>query len=134
MDFSVGTVAKRVMIIIVVLSGLIIVGGAVYYRSAEVLPFAIGVVAAMAINIIKVLWLKRAVTNAVNMETTAGKQHMQMNSFGRMILTLAVLFVAGYFHGRGINLFGAAISIFTFTIAMYTVNIFFKGQQPSEHK
>ena len=127
MEYSIDTVASKVIQVIVVLSILIAVGGAVYFRTAEgALPFAAGVAMAMAVNITKVLLLKRANTYSLSKDPQSGRLHLQYTYFLRLILTAAVLLAAALIPDNIVNLFGAVFGIFTLHLSFYSMRYFFR--------
>jgi len=139
MEFSVEAVSKRMILVIIFLSGLIALGGLVFYGFpagiSEGIPFVISVALAMALNIVKVILLRRAVNAAVDMEVLAAKRHMQAQASLRMLLTLTVFVVVGLRHGRELNLFGLSIGIFSFPIAAHLLRFFLRDQEHKEmHK
>ena len=127
MEYSIDAVAGRVIQVIVALSVLIAVGGAVYFRTAEgALPFAAGVAMAMAVNITKVLLLKKANTSSLTKDPHSAKVHLQYTYFLRLVLTAAVLVAAALLPDNIVNLFGAVFGIFTLHISFYSMRYFFR--------
>lgn len=130
MEYSVDAVAKKVIQIVLFLSVIVALGGLLFYRSAEALPFAIGVGAAAALNIAKVFLQKKTVISAVELSSRSAQLHMQGQYFFRLILTAGVLLVAGYMHAnfdaRFINLFGVAFGLPTLHVASYAIKFFIK--------
>ena len=127
MEYSIDTVASKVIQVIVVLSILIAVGGAVYFRTVdEALPFAAGVAMAMAVNIAKVLLLKRANANSLSKDPQSARMHLQYTYFLRLMLTAAVLVAAALIPDNIVNLFGAVFGIFTLHISFYSMRYFFR--------
>jgi len=127
MEYSIEAVAKRMIIVIVCVSAVIALSGYVFYRSTEALPFAIGVSMAMCVNIIKVLWLKKTVTAAVDMQSKSATKHVQTQFFLRVVLTSGVFLIAGLLHDSYVNLLGVAFGIFSLTIASYSMKLFIKN-------
>ena len=127
MEYSIDAVAGKVIQVIVVLSILIAVGGAAYFRATEeALPFAAGVAMAMAVNIVKVLLLKKANINSLTKDPTSAKFHLQYTYFLRLVLTAAVLAVAALLHPNYVNLFGTVFGIFTLHVSFYSMRYFFR--------
>ena len=115
------------ILVIVVLSVLIAVGGALYFGTFEgAAPFAAGVAMMMALNITKVLLLKNAVANSLTKDAFSGKAHLQYTYFLRLVLTAAVLVAAALIPDNFVNLFGAVFGIFTLHIASYSMRYFFR--------
>ena len=127
MEYSIDTVAGKVIQVIVVLSILIAVGGAVYFRTVEdAIPFAAGVAMAMAVNITKVLLLKKANASSLTKDPVSAKFHLQYTYFLRLILTAAVLVAAALIPDNIVNLFGAVFGIFTLHVSFYSMRYFFR--------
>ena len=135
MEYSMDAVADKVVQVILCLSVLIAVAGFVFYfwRGGAIndgAPFAIGVAAAASLNTAKVLLLKRAVNNALTREPGMAQFYLQGQYFLRLMLTLAVLIVAGWLHNtydaQYINVFGTVFGIFTLPIANYSMRYFFR--------
>ena len=127
MEYSIDAVAGKVIQVIIALSILIAVGGAVYFRTAEeALPFAAGVAMAMAVNITKVLLLKKANANSLSKDPHSAKVHLQYTYFLRLILTAAVLVAAAMIPDNFVNLFGAVFGIFTLHFSFYSMRYFFR--------
>ena len=127
MEYSIDAVAGKVIQVIIALSILIAVGGAVYFREAEeALPFAAGVAMAMAVNIAKVLLLKKANENSLKKDPHSAKFHLQYTYFLRLVLTGAVLALAAWLHPNYVNLFGTVIGILTLHVSFYSMRYFFR--------
>ena len=127
MEYSIDAVAGKVIQVIVALSILIAIGGAVYFRTLDdALPFAAGVAMAMAVNIAKVILLKRANTTSLTKDPVSAKFHLQYTYFLRLVLTGAVLAAAAFLHPNYVNLFGAIFGIFTLHISFYSMRYFFR--------
>ena len=130
MEFSIDTVATKMIAAIIGLSVLIMAGGAVFFYTnegavGEAIPFAVGVFLAMLLNIAKVILLKRAVTTAVDMDNASrAGRHMQFQYFLRFALTIGMLLVAAFSPDNIINLVGAVIGLFTFPIALRLMRFF----------
>jgi len=124
MEYSVKAVAKRMIIVIVCVSVFIALGGYMFYRSEDAIPFAFGVAMAMCVNIIKVLWLKKTVTAAIDMPPKSARRHVQVQFILRVSLTAGVFLIAGLLHGTHVNLIGVAFGIFSLTIASYSMRFF----------
>ncbi|MCL2215481.1 MAG: ATP synthase subunit I [Defluviitaleaceae bacterium] len=129
MDYSVNAVANKMVFIIALLSLVIALGGLVFYHfTGDILgaiPFAVGAATGGGVNIIKVLWLKRTVSRAVNLDATSASLHLKGQYFLRLMLTLAVLLISGFLHGTFINLIGVAIALLaTMPIASYSMQFF----------
>ena len=96
MDYTVDAVAKKVIQIVLFLSVVVAIGGIVFHRTPEAaIPFVIGVAAAAALNVVKVMMQKKTVERAVNLGARSAQLHMQGQYFIRLLLTAGVLLVAG---------------------------------------
>lgn len=130
MEYSIETVSQRMILVIVGLSAIIVLGGVVFYSGSgfsAVFPFAVGVVMAMAVNVIKVLWLKKTVESAVDMEAGAARFHLQKQYFVRLVLTAGVFLVAVYAPDHIVNFMGTVFGIFTLPIATRSMQFFLRG-------
>ena len=105
------------MILAICLSSLaFILGGIIYFRSIEALPFALGVIFAAVFNIIKVSMLVRTVkTTAKFTDEAAGRNYALLQFFLRYMLTGLVLLVAAL--APFLSLWGAIAGVFTLQIA-----------------
>ncbi|MGI6161247.1 MAG: ATP synthase subunit I [Christensenellales bacterium] len=109
--------SKKMIKTIGILLLIIIAAGAAFYRSLDVLPFALGAVLGAAVSALKVILLERAIDKALKMETKAADNYIRLQHFLRLLLTGAVLMLAVFV--PFINLWGAAAGIITFQIAVY---------------
>ena len=131
MEYSIDAVANKMITVIVCLCLLIAGGSYLFFRSVEeTIPFAIGIAMACVLNCAKVYLMKKAVINATTKEANAAQLHLQSTYFLRLILTVIILFAAGYFHANGgyINLFGVVIGLLTFHVASYSMRYFLREQ------
>lgn len=160
MDYSMDAVANKVVLVIIGLSVVVSAVGFVIYLlisgsddasivvsmlmgvnaatavPADVVPFAVGVGAAMCLNIAKILLMKRAVRNAVKRDSVSAKFYLQGQYFTRLVLTAAVFVVIGWLHTvtneagnpQYANFMGAFFGIFTFPIAMYSMRFFLRNE------
>jgi hypothetical protein len=161
MDYSMDAVANKMILVIVGLSAVMSVFGFVIYmvisgnpesspvmgmllginnvpdvRTADAVPFAIGVSMVMCLNVAKVLLMKRAVNNAVKRDSVAAKLYLQGQYFSRLVLTAGVLFLAGWLHTmvneagnpQYVNFMGAFFGIFTFPVATYSMRFFLRDE------
>ena len=105
---------------------VIIVAGALYYRSYQALPFALGVLLTSAFNVARVFMIERAVQKAVDIgdsDAAAGKSYIRGQYIMRLVFTGAVLAIAAVVPENVISIWGAAAGIFTFQIAAIVVRI-----------
>jgi len=124
------TYTKRMTLIVGVATLVIVIAGAVYYRSLEALFFAGGAIFTAAANILKIYWLKRSVTVATSMDPAFAANYVRGQGMLRMLLTLAVLVGAGFLSQVEMIgfpfLFGAVFGLLTMPIAAYTMGFFVK--------
>ena len=128
MEYSMDAVARKMIQVILFLSALIAVGGIVFFRLPQALPFVTGVSMAAGVNVAKVFLLKKAVTDAVKKDAASAKVHIQATYFMRLMLTLAVLLAAALLPNDYVNLMGTVIAIFTLPISTYSMRYFFRHQ------
>jgi len=96
------------------------VGGAAFFRSSLAIGFALGIGMSMALNLVKIKWLKHCVNRAVNMEAARAAAYISVNYILRYALTGLVL-VAAYFLPI-VDMFGAAIGLLSMPFANYVVH------------
>jgi len=125
---------KRMSMMVSIVSLVIVVGGAVYLRSAAILVFSLGVVITAILNIVKIHWLKRSIDRATEMEATSGHLYIRGQGMLRMFLTLAVLVGAGFLSQIDIfglpMLIGAVLGLLTMPVAAYSMALF----KPKDHE
>ncbi|MDR0326527.1 MAG: hypothetical protein LBI19_10610 [Oscillospiraceae bacterium] len=111
--------AARKMIPVIIVSSLAIICiGVAVFRSFEAVPFAAGVLLAMAFNIFKVYLLDRTVQKAIEMtDADAAKNYVRLQSLLRLFLTGAVLLAAHLIPFT--DLLGACAGVVTFHIAVF---------------
>ena len=81
---------------IIVAALIIIAIGAVYYRSFAVIPFALGVIITLSLNIIKIRMLEKTVQKVLEMDDPeAGKNVVRFQYLIRYFLTGIVLVAVG---------------------------------------
>jgi len=87
----------RKMILVAAL--IIIIIGAIYYRSLIAIPFAFGVMITTGLNILKFRMLERTVQKVVNMDDQeTGKNTVRFQYLLRYVLTGVVLVAIGFIH------------------------------------
>jgi len=78
---------------------IIIVAGAIFYRSLAALPFALGVLATSGLNIFKLRMLERTVQKVIYMDDQeAGKNVVRLQYLLRYFMTGVVLVIIGLIH------------------------------------
>lgn len=130
MELSLDAISDRLIIVITGLSVLITLGGVAFFRSSSAIPFATAVALTAVVNIAKVLLLKRTVSAAANMEAFAAKRHIQLHSFLRMVISLAILFGAAFLFSEHVNILGIILGILTFPVAFHSMRFFVKDTHP----
>jgi len=112
----------------VIVALVMIAAGAVFFRSAEALPFALGVFLTTALNVLKAVWLEHTVNRVVEMEEgKAGSNLVRFQYLLRFILTGLVMVAAVYL--PFIHLWGAVAGIFTFHIAAHLLRFTIPKQE-----
>jgi len=125
MDYSMNSVANKMILVIVYLSCFIAAGSYFIFaflageapqpilasimgvktssQIMDMIPFAMGVFCAMGLNVAKVLLMQRTVTIAVTRQEYAAKMYLKGQYFLRLILTAVVLCVVGWLHAYEVN-------------------------------
>ena len=110
-------IAKRVLAVMGAMLLLLIAASAAYYRSLDFLPFALGALLGVALNVVKVLMLDKTVNRAVQMEKARAGNYIRIQLFLRYVLTGLVFLAAVLI--PFINIWGAAIGVCTLQIALF---------------
>jgi len=110
-------IAKRVLAVMGAMLLLLIAASAAYYRSLDFLPFALGALLGVALNVVKVLMLDKTVNRAVQMEKARAGNYIRIQLFLRYVLTGLVFLAAALI--PFINIWGAAIGVCTLQIALF---------------
>jgi hypothetical protein len=131
MEFTMDAVANKMILLVICLSlALMVIGAAFFYFHPSfhingALPFATGVAIGMAVNIVIIFWLKKAITKAVDMEVGgAAKVFFQFQYFLRIVFTGVALLAAALFPDSAVNLLGAVAGILMLPIAMRCMQSF----------
>jgi len=131
MEFTMDAVANKMILLIICLSALVMVGGAVFFHFHPsfyingAIPFAVGVAMAMVVNVTKVFWLKKTINKTVDMDAPkSAKLFFQLQYFLRIVFTGVVLLIAALVPDHIVNLLGVIIGILTFPIAMRLMQFF----------
>ena len=112
---------RKTMMILGISAFILIIAGALYYRSFEALPFALGTALGIACNILKVQMLNRAVKKALIMEPKKAGNYIRIQYLIRYLITaLALVFAALV---PFINLFGTALGILSMQAASFITGI-----------
>jgi len=90
----------------------------------------IGAAMACGLNIIKILWLKKAIKTVTNIADTRTAQiKFQLHYFLRLVFTGLVLLVSALL--PFVNFVGTAMGLFTLTISMHLLRFFVPPDTPS---
>jgi len=125
-DMKLSRTTKNIMFMICAAALVIIVGGAIFYRSIEALYFAFGVILTSALNVLKIYMLERTVNRTLDMDDKeTGSNFVRLQYLVRYFLTGAVLLGVGliwlYVEPPFINIWGAVLGVFTLQIAVIIV-------------
>ena len=120
--------AKRMSLVVAIISLTIIIGGVIFYRSSEIFAFSLGVAMAVAFNIVSIRWLKHSIEKAMEMEPTSGHMYIRGQGMLRMLLFITMLVGAGLlaqldFFGLPV-LIGAVLASLSKPIAAYSMVLF----------
>ena len=102
---------------ILLLTLLSLVIAVLVYRSLAVLPFVYGLLMAVAVSLVKVLLLERAVNRALTMEKNKAGLYVSVQHLLRLALSVVPLLIAALV--PAINLWGAVVGIFTYQLSLY---------------
>jgi len=141
MEFSIDAVANKMILVIVCLSVFVVAAGAIFFQLntsfylSDAVPFAVGVFMAMAVNVIKVIWLKKTINKTVDMDAPQyAKVFFSLQYFLRIVFTGAVLLIAALAPDNIVNLLGVIIGILTFPIAMRFMQFFIPADTATSYK
>lgn len=123
--------AKKMVLAICVSLALIIAAGAVYYRSPEALPFALGALLGGGLNVAKLVMLERCVDRAISMEKERAGNYIRIQHLIRLLLTGAVLIIAVFV--PFLSLWGCAAGVLTMQVAAFAAK-FAKDPMPTAEK
>jgi len=130
MDYTVDGYVSKMMKAMVCISVLMMAGGAAFFRSHFAIGFALGVAMSMALNLVKIEWLKRCVNRAAKMDTAKAGAFISANYIMRYVLTGLVLVAAHFL--PVVDMFGAAIGLLSLPFANYVVNFASRRNRPDE--
>lgn len=118
------TVRKMIMVMLVSAAIFIAVAFFISLQHAvlDIFPFAFGVLLSTAINIVKVVWLERAVDRATNMDDEkAAGAYIRGQYLLRFLMTGGILVAAAILSEGPSLLWGAVVGLFTFHPAKYSL-------------
>lgn len=110
-------IAKRMTRVVGVLFLLMVAASAAYYRSLSFLPFALGALLGVALNVGKIVMLDRTVNKAVQMEQKDAGNYVRLQQLLRFVLTGMVFLVAALV--PYISIWGAAAGICTLQVSVF---------------
>jgi predicted outer membrane lipoprotein len=112
----------------VIVALVMIAAGAIFFRSTEAFPFALGVFLTTALNVLKAVWLEHTVNRVAEMEEgQAGSNLVRLQYLLRFLLTGLVMVAAVYL--PFIHLWGAVAGIFTFPISAHLLRFTIPKQE-----
>jgi len=114
--------SRKMILVIVVLAGILCLGGLVFFRSVQAFPFGLGILAACAVNVVKIILLERMIRQAEASEGHYPTHRVYLQYFLRFVLTAGVLLLAGLLSFTA--LIGAAFGIFTLPISGFAMKFF----------
>lgn len=113
------SLAKKMVISIITISLISTLGSFIYHRSLDFLPFLIGAALGSAVSITKVFLLEYTVNKALKMEKKTAGNYVTIQHVLRLLLSGVVLFLGAVV--PQISLWGVAVGIISFQIAVYTI-------------
>ncbi len=121
---NVHTIAKKMILWVVVVTFICVLASLVYYRSLAFLPFLFGAILGAGVSILKIFMLERAVTKSLTPEVSNPNAYITGQNLLRFALTAAAL-LAGALIDQ-ISLWGVVAGVFSFQIAVYAANMMTK--------
>lgn len=116
---------KKMIIVIVAITSFSTAASAIYYRSIRFLPFMFGLLLGASVSIAKVFLLERTVDRLLSMEKNAAKNYASLHHILRLLFTAIVLVLGALV--TNINIWGVAIGILAFQMALYSINLISKS-------
>lgn len=121
---NVHTIAKKMILWVVVVTFICVLASLIYYRSLAFLPFLFGAILGAGVSILKIFMLERAVTKSLTPEVSNPNAYITGQNLLRFALTAAAL-LAGALIDQ-ISLWGVVAGVFSFQIAVYAANMMTK--------
>ena len=118
---------SKMIFVVIVISAIIMIGGAVLLQSSYILGFSLGVALAALLNIAKILSLAFTVRRATNMEPQLASSFTSAMYLLRFLLTGVVLVLAHFL--PVVDLFGAALGLLSMPFATYSINFFIRRDE-----
>ena len=120
MDYTVDGFVNKMIKAIIGISVLMMIGGIAFFRSSLAVGFVLGICIALALNIVKIIWLRYCVNRAVSMEASRAGAYISLNYILRYALTGAVLAASHFL--PGVDMFGAVLGLLAIPFANYVVH------------
>ncbi len=117
--------AKRMVWTIIIAALICIAAAIVYYRSLDVLPFALGVLIGSAVSVAKVFLLEHGIDRALSMDKNRAAVYLGLNHIIRLVLSGAALLIGAVV--PQLSLWGVAAGILAFQIATFNIKFASKG-------
>ena len=118
--------AKVIMIAAAVMIG----AAAIYFRSIQAVPFAVGVLLTSFMNIAKLIMLEKSMAETIPMEQNDIKIYIYGQHALRVVMLVAVFGIAAFAPDEIVSIWGAVFGFFTLKIASYSV-MFYDPEKPS---
>ena len=125
MDYTVDSFVRNMIKSVIIISILMMAGGAVFFRSYFAVGFALGIGMTMVLNVVKIKWLAYCVTQATSMETNRGGAFVSIHYLLRFALTGLVVTAAHFL--PVVDMFGAVIGLLALPFSNYVVHFFKRG-------
>jgi len=124
--------AKKMANVIVILSFAVIIAGTAYnlYRSLPFLPFALGVLLFLGVNILKVFMIEQSIKKIVDTNDKKTYNYFRLQYLLRFVITGAALAAAALLDF--ISLWGALAGVLIFQISAYTLKSFTKDLEEQQ--
>jgi len=114
--------SQKMIQVIAVLALILCFGGLVFFRSAEAIPFALGVLLSCMLNAVKVILLERMVRKLSASAASYQTYRVYVQFLLRFLLTAGTLLLAVFV--PFISLLGAICGIFTLPLSAFAMKFF----------
>ena len=114
--------SKKMILVIAVYAGVFCLGGLIFFRSIQALPFAGGVVAMCIASVGKIMLLERMMKEIGASEGAYSTSKVYVHHFLRFVLTAMVLLVAGLLSFTA--LIGACFGVFSLPVSGFAMKYF----------
>ena len=133
MEYTVDSFVGRMIKAIAIISVIMMIGGVLLFyftNSGNAIGFVLGVTMSMALNIVKVIWLRHSVKRAISMEKNTGGSYIGIQYILRFVATGLVLTAAHFLPVA--DMFGAAVGLLSMPLANYAINFIGKPHATNE--